>query len=690
MKDKYLLFRLVPTMRCNFKCNYCFLTTDEKGVPGTMFDFHSVDEWVRAMEKFSEYKVEFYCWGGEPFILDDTYELVKGWVAYDHVISGSRLDTNMAFAEKIAQRCPTNKVKLNCSWHPQYFTLEVIYNKVKQLNELGMVGMLNFVASTFNLNKLETDYRMTVDDLIAKFADIGVFVNVAADFSLANDKTSAGYEEYKRFILRYTNPDDWKHLRQETGPALCTANRHFFTIQPNGDITPCLSNEVCGNFFEGTLHFPELSVCNKECPSIVAYPFRTDNNFVFTQHLQQYVNRNKQYRASLAHIGKVFDMCRDSLSVAQKVITSSDLTPLVSIVLPTYNHLSFLPKSIESLLLQTFTEFELIIVNDGSTDGTMEFLDSLSDPRIRVIHQVNKRLPGALNTGFSAARGELLTWVSADNYCAPKFLESFVAAFDHYPEAGFAYSAFAWIDETGGIIGDHRDQNMNWYNAIKANPGIASFMYKRDCLEKLGGYGNDLEGAEDWDMWLRIVEKYSTIYVPDVLYFYRLHDGSMSSLKQNKITETSRQTVIDALQRFDARCDIINYFPFLDKCPVCKKMENFCWLILGINLLTSPFAPPEIAVRFLKTAFSRDLEDTSFYNLTLAYAKAGYWDEFSDGLRYLRRSNNTWIQQKIPVLDLMKTAHNTPEPLPIFDLREENFDFYMFEKQDRKTFSLRG
>src|SRR5262249_10919089 len=102
--------------------------------------------------------------------------------------------------------------------------------------------------------------------------------------------------------------------------------------------------------------------------------------------------------------------------------------PRVSVVLPVYNHLRFLPEAIRSVLAQTYRDFELVIVTDGSPDGTKEYLDALTDPRIVVVHQENRRLPGALNTGFAHARGELLTWVSADNHCAPLFLEALVGA----------------------------------------------------------------------------------------------------------------------------------------------------------------------------------------------------------------------------------------------------------------------
>ncbi|MDO8682065.1 MAG: radical SAM protein, partial [Armatimonadota bacterium] len=303
MRDNYLLFRFVPTMRCNYRCAYCFLPGSEKSTNLTMFDEHTPDEWVRAMANFSDYDVEFYAWGGEPFLLDGTYKVVKGWCEHKHVISGNRIDTNMAFAEKIARKCPTEKLKLNCSWHTQYNSLDHIYSKITSLNNLDMVAMLNFVASEQNIHVLKDDYCMTIDDLIAKFADAGIFVNIAADFGIVNGKDASLYSAYKDMILNYLNPEDWRQLRCEKQPSHCEANHHFFTVHPNGDITPCLSGKVCGNFFDGTLEFPECQICAESCPSLVSYPFRTDNEFPYKRHIVEYVNRNKEHRERVLSSG---------------------------------------------------------------------------------------------------------------------------------------------------------------------------------------------------------------------------------------------------------------------------------------------------------------------------------------------------------------------------------------------------
>jgi len=296
VRDRFILFRMVPTMRCNYRCDYCFVSESEKSSGATMFDIHSPSEWVQAMAHWKDYEVEFYFWGGEPFLLDGTYEVVRGWAEYANVISGSRIDTNMFFADKIVQRCPTDKVRLNCSWHTKYDSLSSIITKVERLRGLGMVGMVNFVASHYNLNVLKHRYFLSLDELVQIFVDMGVFLNVAADFSLVNDKRFPARADYREMILKYLCHEDWKQLRGEKTPCVCDANHHYFTVHPNGDITPCLTSDVCGNFFSGTLEVSTGGVCDKRCPSLVSYGFRRDNAFPFKRHLVEYVKRNRAHR----------------------------------------------------------------------------------------------------------------------------------------------------------------------------------------------------------------------------------------------------------------------------------------------------------------------------------------------------------------------------------------------------------
>lgn len=298
MGREVVMFRFVPTMRCNFNCEYCFVDNEVKQTGKSMFDMHTVDEWVDAMKKFGQYDIELYFWGGEPFCIDETYIFLRECVKMKHIISGFRIDTNIYYASKIAELCPSSKIKLNCSYHMQYHSLEQEFQKVKKLKQLDMVGMVNFVASKYNLAHLKEDYGMTVKDLIDKFDEIGVFVNVAGDFAYANNHKYEKYEEYKNYILQFVSPVEWDWLRGKyADERLCSAGQKMFTVNYDGTFTSCISNKKYGNLFEGILQTDEgCSYCNKNCPSLVAYPFRCDNEFPTVNSLLAYVERNQNYR----------------------------------------------------------------------------------------------------------------------------------------------------------------------------------------------------------------------------------------------------------------------------------------------------------------------------------------------------------------------------------------------------------
>lgn len=296
MKNKYL-FRFIPTMCCNFNCDYCFLGDSSKRDRDNMFKHHSAKEWIEGMNNFSDNEIEIYMWGGEPFLLKDTYKVLKEWLAMDCVTSGCRIDTNLWFADKIAKLCPSSKLKLNCSYHMQYHTLDQEFDKVKKLKDLDMVGMVNFVASPSNMRTLKNEYGMTVFDLIEKFEKIGVFLNVAGDFAIANNKNYPRHQEYMNFILQFISPEEWSFLRGKNEASLCSASQKFFWIQYDGSIKSCYDDTIYGNFFDGDFRpSVEPKICNKICQSLISYPFRQDNSFIPWQSLLQYVERCKKHR----------------------------------------------------------------------------------------------------------------------------------------------------------------------------------------------------------------------------------------------------------------------------------------------------------------------------------------------------------------------------------------------------------
>src|SRR3984957_2046626 len=137
-------------------------------------------------------------------------------------------------------------------------------------------------------------------------------------------------------------------------------------------------------------------------------------------------------------------------------------TPLISIVLPTYNGAHYLRKSVDSCLAQTFTDFELIIVDDCSSDDTGIIADQYAaqDPRVRVIHNdFNKKLPLSLNTGFEQARGIYHSWTSDDNYYAPEALEALVWELRAHPDVDLVYTDYYLVDDQARVTGNKKFNN---------------------------------------------------------------------------------------------------------------------------------------------------------------------------------------------------------------------------------------
>lgn len=236
----------------------------------------------------------------------------------------------------------------------------------------------------------------------------------------------------------------------------------------------------------------------------------------------------------------------------------------VSVVLPTYNNIEMLPNILNSLNVQTLKDFEFIIVNDGSSDGTKEFLDNLKmrdGISLKIIHQQNMKLPGALNSGFYKSTGNFLTWVSSDCICHPNMLWSLASTLNNHPEVGVVYSSFFIIDRNGWIINKISHQNINLRNLIIRNNGNASFMYTRKAALQTGIYDERLNGAEDWDYWIRMAENFMFAYLNEALYYYRDHEGSMQSTIRPEIDEHCEATINKYFQSIGNKLDIRMLYP---------------------------------------------------------------------------------------------------------------------------------
>jgi glycosyltransferase involved in cell wall biosynthesis len=219
--------------------------------------------------------------------------------------------------------------------------------------------------------------------------------------------------------------------------------------------------------------------------------------------------------------------------------------PAVTIVLPTFNGAAFLDEAIRSVIDQTFRDWELIIVDDASTDNTAEIAawHAQKDSRIRLYrHAENGRLPKALNTGFEHAQGVYLTWTSDDNLYRAETIAVLVQYLDGHPEVDVVYSDYSVIDETTGNtveVAVREPEILARYNCIGP-----CFLYRREVQRKLSHYDEDLFLAEDFDFWSRASRHFTISPLHRNLYIYRNHAASLTASRQQAVIEASARVLI--------------------------------------------------------------------------------------------------------------------------------------------------
>ena len=207
--------------------------------------------------------------------------------------------------------------------------------------------------------------------------------------------------------------------------------------------------------------------------------------------------------------------------------------PRVSVVIPNYNHTRYVAGAIQSVLDQSVPAYELIVVDDGSTDESREVVSRFGS-QVRYIWQENQGLAGARNTGIRAATGELVGLLDADDQWLPTYLETMLPLADQYPEAAVYYCQARCVDEMGAGLprvlgGPVVDPDSIYSTLLRANFLLPSTtLLRRDVIVQAGLFDSSLRSCEDWDLWLRILPEQRFVGTSECLVFYRQHDKSLS------------------------------------------------------------------------------------------------------------------------------------------------------------------
>lgn len=207
--------------------------------------------------------------------------------------------------------------------------------------------------------------------------------------------------------------------------------------------------------------------------------------------------------------------------------------PAISVIIPAYNAEATIAETIGSVQKQTFTDLEIIVINDGSTDRTLEVLQKIPDPRLKVFSYKNSGVSVSRNRGISQATGEYIAFLDSDDLWTPDKLESQLTALQYNPKAGVAYSwtYFMFEDEKLSFVENSHCFEGNVYPGLLLTNFLhngSNPLIRKEAVESVGLFDPAIKSVEDWDYYIRLAKKWDFVLVPKPQILYRQHLSSIS------------------------------------------------------------------------------------------------------------------------------------------------------------------
>ncbi|HAV76800.1 MAG TPA: glycosyl transferase, partial [Anaerolineae bacterium] len=199
-----------------------------------------------------------------------------------------------------------------------------------------------------------------------------------------------------------------------------------------------------------------------------------------------------------------------------KPVPSEQMNPLVSVIIPNFNHARFLGDAIRSVVGQDYKNVEVIVVDDGSTDNSREVVEQFGD-KVKYIYQENAGLSAARNTGIRASKGSLIGVLDADDMYEPVFLSTLVADLQSNPKADGIYCGYQFVDQKNNLLPQIEARHVAselLYNALLDGNFFVpeSIFLHRYVYDEVGLFDEALRACEDWDVWLRVTNKFRIIH----------------------------------------------------------------------------------------------------------------------------------------------------------------------------------
>jgi len=343
--------------------------------------------------------------------------------------------------------------------------------------------------------------------------------------------------------------------------------------------------------------------------------------------------------------------------------------PEVTVLMTVYNGMPYLPLAIESILKQTWTDFEFLIINDCSTDNSRDVIQSYGDPRIRLLdNEENINQTRSLNRGLEHTRTELVARMDADDISHPKRLERQVAYLREHPEVVAVGTNLRFIDHKGKVTGQfirpEHNLALRWMQLFSCPISCGAMMFRKSVVwDKLGGFDPSISIAQDWELWSRVLPQYKIVNLPDLLLDVRKHPGcdtiALSSIAHEERKRINRANPRRILGITDNSEKWLNKVDTL----IAKRVDHPEHLLEVIEVLFERFcalyptaeADPEIlkelSRQYLRVLCHTDLRSlpTAFRVLRLAWPVSPkglyiYWLARSLAIHAGGRQVKRWIR----------------------------------------------
>ncbi|MBX2862982.1 MAG: glycosyltransferase [Leptolyngbyaceae cyanobacterium MAG.088] len=258
---------------------------------------------------------------------------------------------------------------------------------------------------------------------------------------------------------------------------------------------------------------------------------------------------------------------------------------LISVIVPVYNSEKTIVETLQSVINQTYTDFEIIVINDGSQDSTLDVLSTITDSRLQVFSYDNAGVSVSRNRGVENASGEFIAFLDADDLWTPTKLESQLALLQSHTQAAVAYSWCDYIDDEGNFLrkGGHANDAGNVYKRLLVGNFLecgSTSLVNRQVFESVGGFNSSLLTNEDWELWVRLARDYEFVVVPEVQVFYRI-SGNSKSFNLTRHENTRLQVIDQVFDRVPAELQylkqscIANFYRYLVFKVVDAPQNNF-------------------------------------------------------------------------------------------------------------------